>query len=117
MIFLCFVVVCCMSRHPPIPTRSDTLLPYPSLFRSIWLRYNPTVATLTNSQISLPRNSLTTGLYIKTQAANPQTQKFLLLSMFCTAIYADVQKMQKIGRASCRERVCRTCRYRWSQYH
>src|SRR3546814_12369651 len=23
----------------------------------------------------------------------------------------------KIGRASCRERVCRTCRSRWSPYH
>src|SRR3546814_13518473 len=24
---------------------------------------------------------------------------------------------QQIGRASCRERVCRTCRSRWSPYH
>src|SRR3546814_11537407 len=23
----------------------------------------------------------------------------------------------QIGRASCRERVCQTCRYRWSPYH
>src|SRR3546814_16894731 len=26
-------------------------------------------------------------------------------------------KSSEIGRASCRERVCRTCRYRWSPYH
>src|SRR3546814_4520019 len=27
------------------------------------------------------------------------------------------QLASKIGRASCRERVCRTCRSRWSPYH
>src|SRR3546814_15501720 len=27
------------------------------------------------------------------------------------------RSVTKIGRASCRERVCRTCRSRWSQYH
>src|SRR3546814_19981448 len=67
---------------------------------TMWLRYNPTVATLTNGQISLPRDSLTTGLYNKAQAENPQTQKFVLLSFFCTSIYSE------IDRASCRERGC-----------
>src|SRR3546814_4250785 len=30
---------------------------------------------------------------------------------------AAVVGADEIGRASCRERVCQTCRYRWSPYH
>src|SRR3546814_8542859 len=29
----------------------------------------------------------------------------------------NVGRLDQIGRASCRERVCRTCRSRWSAYH
>src|SRR3546814_4525834 len=36
---------------------------------------------------------------------------------FHTNFPTNVSTDSEIGRASCRERVCRTCRSRWSPYH
>ena len=32
-------------------------------------------------------------------------------------VIVDIRDPREIGRASCRERVCLTCRSRWSPYH
>src|SRR3546814_4188313 len=40
-----------------------------------------------------------------------------LVEVLGAAEVGEELRVRKIGRASCRERVCQTCRSRWSPYH
>src|SRR3546814_15898883 len=110
-----------MIRRPPRSTRTDTLFPYTTLFRSsaersaagctVRLNKEPIIEYL-NSNITLLKwmiangyeDERTLGRRIKAMAAwleNPQ-----LLEPDADADYAAVIDIDQIGRASCRERVC-----------
>src|SRR3546814_17468466 len=42
-----------MRRHPPLPTCTDPLLPYPPLFRSRVMRLGPPLTLKTNAHVGL----------------------------------------------------------------
>src|SRR3546814_16569283 len=108
-IFLLFVLwcVCLMIRRPPRTTRTDTLCPYTTLFRSVCL---------------VDIGGGTTDICIFTEGAirhtavipiaGDQVTNDIAMALRTPTQYADAIKIRyacalaKIGRASCRERVC-----------
>src|SRR3546814_17780648 len=98
-----------MIRRPPVSTRTDTLFPYTTLFRS-------TAANLCNrAPHRAPRRPCLSPAMVMDfdQGALPEPRLVGRQFLFAAAGRGD----EEIGRASCRERVCRTCRSRWSPHH
>src|SRR3546814_11679502 len=106
-----------MIRRPPRSTRTDTLFPYTTLFRSSWpaaaeharasglpARRHPTIGTAAGgaetgrAAVERPRRWL--------GGAHPvrRLQECRVVILRCEAIPA--RPSRQIGRASCRERVC-----------
>src|SRR3546814_14878158 len=84
-----------MIRRPPRSTRTDTLFPYTTLFRSGWSFADRHALADDMAQLDIPRmkdGNLDGGFFAIYTEQGPLTAKG----------YADAQ----IGRASCRERVC-----------
>src|SRR3546814_12403688 len=126
-----------MIRLPPRSTRTDTLFPYTTLFRSLaaqfflvwvfnkfpwWTNYSP------SGVISAPPRDVLPGLAV-TGAGGAPAVKYLFLLVF-VAVLALVAKnlvRSRIGRTwmatrrSEERRVGKecvsTCRSRWSPYH
>src|SRR3546814_11141834 len=104
-----------MIRRPPRSTRTDTLFPYTTLFRSEV--HNVIVCTLCSCYprllIGLPPDWYKSRAYRSRTVREPRK----VLAEFGTVIAddvalrvhdstADLRYMVQIGRASCRERVC-----------
>src|SRR3546814_15787553 len=96
-----------MIRRPPRSTRTDTLFPYTTLFRSIAMKTFPRfvfaallllMTTLAGAQTTFPDF---TDLAQKASAA----VVYIEATRTAAAHPADAGD-DKIGRASCRERVC-----------
>src|SRR3546814_13524063 len=141
-----------MIRRPPSSTRTDTLFPYTTLFRSpgefvdsyelgartTWadgnLLLNATLFHQTYTDFQL--NSFLGTSFVVRAIQEVVSQGVDAEMIWQTGLdglllqggvmYADTPSghdplpdddlFLQIGRASCRERVCRTCRSRWSQY-
>src|SRR3546814_12805079 len=97
-----------MIRRPPRTTRTDTLFPYTTLFRS--LRFNANVGYL-KTRIADGESSI----YIMNRTqGNPDyvlVKPWLQLPSNCVVPVGVAESWAtansiKIGRASCRERVC-----------
>src|SRR3546814_11588333 len=86
-----------MLRRPPRSTRTDTLFPYTTLFRSLWRARG-------NEAVPRPGHSA--------RRAVDDDHRCRKLSRLCgrhpgaLADGADAETGREIGRASCRERVC-----------
>src|SRR3546814_13724175 len=91
-ICFCFFV---MIRRPPRSTRTDTLFPYTTLFRSVGITSNVLrdLGALT-----------TTGGWIILGAAVIDDVLAIMILSVATGVAAG--SFEEIGRASCRERVC-----------
>src|SRR3546814_15893470 len=111
-----------MIRRPPRSTRTDTLFPYTTLFRSLAAigeeqredeKFKPFVAGLEATERELmgvfERHGVTRIAAIGLPLDPNQHQAML-------EIPSD-KESGKIGRASCRARCVSTCRSRWSPYH
>src|SRR3546814_13488150 len=103
-----------MIRRPTRSTRTDTLFPYTTLFRSLYASY-ATSSTPPNSLLGEGRedNGLTPGrgqAPIGVDDLKPQkTTSYEVgakANLFGGKLSLSLAGFQKIGRASCRERVC-----------
>src|SRR3546814_19367108 len=100
----CFRFFFLMIRRPPRSTRTDTLLPYPTLFRSMIT--NPNTCGLFERDMKAISDAVhAVGGYVYCDGAN-----FNAIVGRVRPGDLGVDAMQinlhKIGRASCRERVC-----------
>src|SRR3546814_15984455 len=97
--FLCFTFFFLMTRRPPRSTRTDTLFPYTTLFRS--------KARHPLRSVGKDRRG---NVLVLTAAALPVMIGGAGLGVDVTQWYLWQRELQmsvdKIGRASCRERVC-----------
>src|SRR3546814_12198479 len=99
-----------MIRRPPRSTRTDTLFPYTTLFRSSGsLTLDPAKLANSKVEITIPLANLRTNVdkftdHLKSpdffDAAKYPEIKFVSTSVKPTSA------TEEIGRASCRERVC-----------
>src|SRR3546814_16639963 len=96
-----------MIRRPPRSTRTDTLFPYTTLFRSkagqllFTIDARPAQAALDQARAQLARSQATL-VNARTELARSET-----LAASQAASQEEVeQRRAQIGRASCRERVC-----------
>src|SRR3546814_19465456 len=110
MLFLlagCFVFL--MIRRPPRSTRTDTLFPYTTLFRSF--RAGQLLMRLDNLEAKA-LHAVLEGQYVAlaAQEARLQAERESLGTLaFPAALEAQRDRREvaeEIGRASCRERVC-----------
>src|SRR3546814_18270023 len=108
-----------MVRRPPRSTRTDTLFPYTTLFRSAHTgTYSPTRETK-NFWIDTWMKKPGKKSYVYIQNANGQYGYYILKGLpvtYCVGLLPPEVKQRgdlgqydgdmEIGRASCRERVC-----------
>src|SRR3546814_21184072 len=95
-----------MIRRPPRSTRTDTLFPYTTLFRSARDRGD--------ARRGVPARRLAAGRDDRGARALDRPPR-RSADMGLSRLGDDPAALQ-IGRASCRERVCKTRRPRWSPY-
>src|SRR3546814_14766634 len=99
-----------MIRRPPRSTLTDTLFPYTTLFRSV----------LHGDEEVVYADAGYTGAQNRPELADVKVdwriaERRSAVQRLAEGEYKEAVKHQ-IGRASCRERVCSTCRSRWSPY-
>src|SRR3546814_17706555 len=97
-----------MIRRPPRLTRTDTLLPYTTLFRSLDAFVNDWLKPFVTEKERMPVKvaGISMPLAPAFQGVVGAERQFL------PVLGADKPFME-IGRASCRERCVSTCRFRW----
>src|SRR3546814_15568506 len=94
-----------MIRRPPRSTRTDTLFPYTTLFRSS--AHNGLLQTFAEARAALSR-------FLVTRGATPDEADEILQELHLKLLTENMGPVaqpraylyRKIGRASCRERVC-----------
>src|SRR3546814_15281856 len=98
-----------MIRRPPRSTRTDTLFPYTTLFRSLaTLSRSPAEATAHASSLledtaAIAENNRAVAVAMLIGAVSSGRGSMI----HCTAGLASMRfGFREIGRASCRERVC-----------
>src|SRR3546814_11710339 len=118
-----------MIRRPPRSTRNDTLLPYTSLFRSIYFAVGQKRSTVAQIVRQLEENgAMEYSIVVAATASEPAPLQYLAPyagvtmgeffrdnGMHAVIVYADLSKQAvayrqmslQIGRASCRERGCK----------
>src|SRR3546814_19473413 len=113
-----------MIRLPPRSTRTDTLFPYTTLFRSSFHYVDSPNIDLAVGALDDPGAVRLTSHFGVESRLHGWTGGQGLSEMRSEdhkplqERWAKVHKPDaSIGRASCRERVCHTCRSRWSPYH
>src|SRR3546814_18536415 len=106
-----------MIRRPPRSTRTDTLFPYTTLFRSIEARGaellingQPVKADLIGPYVGNPQRSvdqimLNMGATVWTEHLGQVNHMVARMPAYTTA--NSIPNDREIGRASCRERVCK----------
>src|SRR3546814_11567728 len=95
-----------MIRRPPRSTRTDTLFPYTTLFRSLDFarKYDlPVKAVVAPKDTAAPEIGM--EAYLETENTVAVNSGFLDGLDVIAAKRAAIKKLE-IGRASCRERVC-----------
>src|SRR3546814_20676167 len=108
-----------MLRRPPRSTRTDTLFPYTTLFRSVficvesWLNDRAEPATrgtiLACYMVALYSGQALGQLILRSGNSAPQIPfelASLLISLAIIPVCLTRATAPKIGRAACRERVC-----------
>src|SRR3546814_12230244 len=95
-----------MIRRPPRATRTDTLFPYTTLFRSIDMKAR--VMRIGQREIAEGETVTIDGATGEVMAgAVPTVQPELAGDFGTLMVWADkVRRLKEIGRESCRERVC-----------
>src|SRR3546814_16882971 len=101
-----------MKRRPPRSTRTDTLFPYTTLFRSV--RFN---AEGPDGLIDRKAPGASPLLDEEHRRALAQIVEDGPIPAAHGGVRWRLLELAQIGRASCRERVCSTVRYRWTPYH
>src|SRR3546814_15860048 len=106
IMILCFFL---MIRRPPRSTRTDTLFPYTTLFRSIgmlqlgWHWLDPATALLVGVVVAASAFGLLRDAFNAAMDAVPQGLDQLHVRDW---LQSQAGVLAEIGRASCRERVC-----------
>src|SRR3546814_12643493 len=112
-----------MIRRPPRSTRTDTLFPYTTLFRSDWHeKLNGTLRNIADDRLAIwthivrrPITDYPEGEFRSAFAADLDAKyraRVTAKRMFVNELYLtlimrpSVGSADQIGRASCRERVC-----------
>src|SRR3546814_10945172 len=101
-----------MIRRPPRSTRTDTLLPYTTLFRSYWATSLVFVLAALLVPNLLQTFTFDDFIYLMVAVAAALVARALMVFGVIPLLSAArmVQKVstpfKEIGRASCRERVC-----------
>src|SRR3546814_17048424 len=93
-----------MIRRPPRSTRTDTLFPYTTLFRSLFTDVQAERRTLSDILESSSDGIFTVGLDTQIRSWNPAMARIAGASE-ADALGRPVASVSQIGRASCRERV------------
>src|SRR3546814_17180187 len=111
-----------MIRRPPISTRTDTLFPYPTLFRSLADQYLGFVERARRLRLELAADYLVMAAwlaYLKSRLLLPEQEGDEEPSgeELAAALAFQLRRLEamrdaggqllEIGRASCREEVCR----------
>src|SRR3546814_17579550 len=102
-----------MIRRPPRSTRTDTLFPYTTLFRSLAGIDHQHVFAFVET---IDRAHLDAIHVLATDAGVGDDVGHCRHTPLEGSLLPCCYAAGQIGRASCRERVCRTCRSRWSPY-
>src|SRR3546814_18891535 len=108
---VCLLVFFLMILRPPRSTRTDTLFPYTTLFRSQAPR-----STFAQHALVAQARVTTVAIYTSaTPVAQQHKPVFMRFPAYCVGAAAGPDKRSQrspginnaqIGRASCRERVC-----------
>src|SRR3546814_12928617 len=115
-----------MIRRPPKSTRTDTLFPYTTLFRSPFANQAPKPETFDQSQIGIASpdriRSWSFGEIKKPETINYRTFKPERDGLFCARIFGPIKDYECLcGKRSEERRVGKECvspcRARWSPYH
>src|SRR3546814_20850797 len=111
-----------MIRRPPRSTRTDTLFPYTTLFRSLPGVRSPTREDSVQSDGIRPRWLAPAGFFMSNVPENLNYYgRLLILFAASTTVLADMIFLQTRTERSEERRVgkecVRTCRSRWSPYH
>src|SRR3546814_12809903 len=97
-----------MIRRPPRSTRTDTLFPYTTLFRSSWLENTPHDELLQRQDAAetiFRKSGITFAVYGDDAAEERIIPFDIVPRVISSDEWARLERGQ-IGRASCRERVC-----------
>src|SRR3546814_17711690 len=97
-----------MIRRPPRSTRTDTLVPYTTLFRSAAVETIEAlkIARAGVGTVGREHEIVIAGLQRQLGSAEQQIGFDRLLGRIGVAGEIDAETVVQIGRASCRERVC-----------
>src|SRR3546814_17657107 len=99
-----------MLRRPPRSTRTDTLFPYTTLFRSLFNPRSVSSAAIAGQPCTLSRSARGPGVLAPTQieVRCQGAEPVICRAEACDNSYGPLWVVDKkeIGRASCRERVC-----------
>src|SRR3546814_17926838 len=98
-----------MIRRPPISTRTDTLFPYTTLFRSLLSSLTRHLhAYVKEVEPTIEEWDYAIDYLTRTgQICDDKRQEYILLSdVLGVSMLVDSINHRKIGRASCRERGC-----------
>src|SRR3546814_15659461 len=105
-----------MRRRPPRSTRTDTLFPYTTLFRSLRLQ-NEVLLQEMKHRVANSLQIIASILMLKARAVSSDETRFHLqdahqrvMSVAAVQQHLDmsdgIDQIEEIGRASCRERAC-----------
>src|SRR3546814_18369655 len=107
---------CVMMRPPPISTRTDTLFPYTTLFRSIWVEgpaqevaeadWDRAVDVNLKGTFFCCRHAIPALIESRGCIVNIISDAGLMGYANTSVYCASKGGVTQIGRASCRERVC-----------
>src|SRR3546814_14073829 len=120
-----YVFVFLMIRRPPRSTRTDTLFPYTTLFRSQRLsldhrKAEPEVLSslIARARLSIPERESVVQQALGLLAGLRAAQEKGWVNQFLQEYgMSSSEGMAQIGRASLGKECVSTCRSRWSPYH
>src|SRR3546814_20620834 len=102
----CFLL---LTRRPPRSTRSDTLCPYPTLFRSRYCAHRRAFRAAANGELKQMANWSDPRTSYGAPAGRADARDVAFdagLRSYMLSVYNYMASGVQIGRASCRERVC-----------
>src|SRR3546814_17056169 len=104
-----------MVRRPPISTRTDTLFPYTTLFRSLNASAAPIAATVKN--FFMLRYSFDCCSWVPRKVAIALLPKRLRAGMYQDFNGMHAQSGERSEERRVGKECVSTCRSRWSPYH
>src|SRR3546814_16948019 len=106
-----------MIRRPPRSTRTDTLFPYTTLFRSPERHGNLAGSDKNGKKQGDGNGPIIIKKYANRRLYNTATSSYVTLDHLCQMVQSDVEFVVRSEERRVGKECVSTCRYRWSPYH